>query len=205
MTREEMLADLAYARTLAEEGRHAPLLGGAYLLFWGVLNACAFTAQWAILTERLPPAGSSFAVLWITYGLIAAVGMTLLGVRTRTKPGLTSIGGRAERAIWAGAATALLAIAAGSILRMFVDADPEAPNFIIAAAFAIYGVALFGVARLSEQHWLAGFGWLSAAVALVLCVFLNEPWAYLIAAADALLVLAVPGVTLLRNEPSSLV
>ena len=47
MTREEMLADLAYARTLAEEGRHAPLLGGPYLLFWGALNAVAFAAQFA--------------------------------------------------------------------------------------------------------------------------------------------------------------
>jgi hypothetical protein len=49
MTRDEMLADLAYARTLAEEGRHAPLLGGAYLVFWGLLNAAAFAAQFAII------------------------------------------------------------------------------------------------------------------------------------------------------------
>ena len=41
MTREEMLADLAYARTLAEEGRHAPLIGGRYLVLFGALLCVA--------------------------------------------------------------------------------------------------------------------------------------------------------------------
>lgn len=205
MTREDLLQDLAYARALAEEGRHAPLLGGSYLLFWGALNAAAFTAHWAVATERLPLTGMSFALLWGGYGVVAAVGMTALRMRTRGKPGLTAIGGRAERAIWTGAATALLAVALGSIARMLADNDTSAPNFIMAAAFALYGAALFGVARLSEQSWMRTFGWLSVLAAGTLCLFVNEPWAYLVAAAGALLVLAVPGIILLRREPSSVV
>jgi hypothetical protein len=54
MTRDEMLADLAYARTLAEEGRQAPLVGGAYLIFFGVLIALCYLIQWAALTGALP-------------------------------------------------------------------------------------------------------------------------------------------------------
>lgn len=206
MTRDEMLADLAYARTLAEEGRHAPLLGGAHLAFWGCLNAAAFAAQWAILTGRLPHAdGIGFAVLWGAYGLIAAAGMVFLRMRTRTKPGLTSIGGRAERAMWTGAATALLVIVLGSLGRMLSTGDTTAPNAIIGAAFALYGAALFTVASLSEQTWMRAFGWLSVLVAGTLCLFANEPWAYLVAAAGALLVLLAPGIILLRREPSAIV
>jgi hypothetical protein len=206
MTRDEMLADLAYARTLAEEGRHAPLLGGGYLVFWGVLNAIAFISQWGILTGLLPFAdGASFAALWIGYGVIAGVGMTLLRIRTRAKPGLTAIGTRAERALWTGAAIAVMAIVIGSIARMLMTNDPSAPNAIFGAAFALYGAALFGTASLSEQTWLRAFGWLSVSVAGTLCLFANENWAYVVASIGSLLALAWPGLILLRREPSAVV
>ena len=205
MTREELLADLAYARTLAEEGRHAPLLGGAHLLFFGLLNAAAFAAQYAILERALPHEGSSFAVLWMSYGVIAGIGMAFLRARTSTKPGLTAIGTRAERAMWTGAGVALIAIVGGSIARMIISNDPTAPNAIFGAAFALYGAALLGTASLSEQNWLRTFGWLSVFVAGVLCLFANQSWAYLVASIGSLLVLAWPGVVLLKREPSAIV
>lgn len=206
MTREEMLADLSYARTLAEEGRHAPLLGGSYLVFWGVLNAIAFSAQFGIIQGWLPLAGgAAFAVLWIGYGVVAAVGMTLLRMRTRTKPGLTAIGTRAERALWTGAAIAVMAVVIGSIARMFIAGDTSAPNAILGAAFALYGAALFGTASLSEQTWMRGFGWLAIGVALNVCMFADYSWVYVIAAVGSLLALAWPGLILLRREPSAIV
>ena len=206
MTRDEMLQDLAYARSLAEEGRHAPLLGGGYLVFWGALNALAFAGQWCILTGRLPHLeGAAFALLWMSYGVIAGVGMALLKLRVRTKPGLTAIGARAEHAVWAGASLGLLAIVIGSLARMVIDSDWTAPNAIIGAAFAIYGAALVAVSHMSEQAWMRAFGWLSVIVAGTLCLFANQNWAYLIASAGSLLVLALPGVILLRREPSAIV
>jgi hypothetical protein len=206
VTREEMLQDLAYARTLAEEGRHAPLLGGAYLCFWGALNAAAFTAHWGVLEGHIPFLdGAAFAAVWIAYGVIAGIGMFLLGQRIRQKPGLTSIGVRAESAMWRGAALAIMAIVIGSIARMLIEQDPNAPNAIFGAAFALYGAALFGTAKLSQQSWLAAFAWLSFAVAFTLCLFANESWAYLNAAVGSLLVLLAPGLVLMRREPSNVV
>jgi len=203
MTREELLQDLAYARTLAEEGRHAPLLGGAYLTFWGILNACAFTAHWFVLSQNLAP--QSFALVWISYGIIAGIGMVALRARTRDKPGLTTIGARAERAVWTGAGIALMAIVVGSIARMMLTGDNTAPNAIFGAAFAIYGAALFASADLSNHGWLKRFAWLSAGVALTLCLFANAPWAYLYAAIGSVLVLTWPGLVLLKREPSAIV
>lgn len=206
MTRDEILQDLAYARTLAEEGRHAPLLGGAYLCFWGVLNAAAFTAHWSVLEGYLPYAdGMAFAGVWIAYGAIAGIGMFLLSQRIRHKPGLTTIGVRAESAMWRGAALAILAVAIGSIVRMMIEGDSTAPNAIFGAAFALYGAALYGTAKLSQQTWLAAFAWLSFAVAGTLCLFANQNWAYLNAAVGSLLVLLAPGLVLLRREPSAVV
>jgi len=206
MTREELLEDLAYARTLAEEGRHAPLLGGSYLVLWGVLNALAFTAQYGVLEGLLPAnGGASFALLWIAYGVIAGIGMTILRLRTRGKPGLTTIGVRAERALWVGAAIAIMAVVIGSIARMIISNDPTATNAIFGAAFALYGAALFGTASLSEQTWLRAFGWLSIAVAGTLCLFANMNWAYIVAAIGSLLALTWPGLILLKREPSAIV
>ncbi|MEZ5959714.1 MAG: hypothetical protein R3C30_04705 [Hyphomonadaceae bacterium] len=206
MTRDEMIADIAYARTLAEEGRHAPLLGGSYLLFWGSVNAIAFGAQFAIIEGALPAAGGmAYAVLWVSYGIVAAVGMTLLRMRTRDKPGLTAIGTRAERALWSGAGTALIAVVIGSIVRMIMTSDPDAPNAILGATFALYGAALFGTASMSGETWLRRFGWLSVAVALSCCMFANQSWVYVIAAIGSLLALAWPGIILLKREPSAIV
>lgn len=206
MTREELLSDLAYARTLAEEGRHAPLLGGAHLAFWGVLNALAFAAQWTILAGWLPMAdGASFAVLWLGYGIAAIIGSMWLTHRTRTKPGQTALGARAEKALWTGAAMALLAIVFGSIARMVLTGDTAAANAIFGPAFAIYGAALIGTASLSEQTWMRSFGLTSVAISTLLCLFANEDWAYLLASLGSLLVLAWPGVVLLKREPSAIV
>jgi hypothetical protein len=205
MTREDVLQDLAYARSVAEEGRRAPLLGGAYLTFWGVLNALAFTGQWGILQGLLPFAGGlSFFLLWLGYGVVALIGMTLLRMRTRSKPGLTTIGARAERALWGGAAIALLAVVLGSIGRMAMTSDPAAPNVILGGAFALYGAALFGTASLSQHTWLRGFGWLSVSVALTLCLFANANWAYIVAAVGSLLGLTLPGLILLKREPAAI-
>lgn len=206
MTRDEMLADLAYARTLAEEGRHAPLLGGAHLTFWGVMNAIAFATQFAILEGFIPMAGgAAFGVLWISYGFAAAIGMIALRIRTRGKPGLTAIGTRAERALWTGAAIAVMAVVIGSIARMFITGDSSAPNAILGAAFALYGAALFGTASLSEQTWLRGFGWLAVSVAGTACMFADQNWVYVVASIGSLLALAWPGLILLKREPSAIV
>ncbi len=206
MTRDEMLADLSYARALAEEGRHAPLLGGAYLLLWGVLSTIAFIGQWTLLAGHAPLLnGAAFAILWGGFAALGVIGTILLARRTSKQPGLTSVSVRAEIAVWDGVRLALTAIAFGAIGRMMLTGDTEAPNIIFGAAFALYGAALFAVAVLSEQKWLHGFGALAIAIAFALCLFANEAWAYLIAAGGSLVVLAAPGVLLLKREPSALV
>jgi hypothetical protein len=206
MTRDELLADVAYARTLAEEGRKTPLLGGSYLVFWGVLNAVAFAVQFGIFRGFVPfMDGMSFGLLWMGYGAAAVIGMTLLRLRTRGKPGLTAIGTRAERALWSGAAIAEMAVVLGSIVRRFMTNDPSAPNAILAAAFALYGAALLGTASLSEQTWLRGFGWLSVAVAANCAMFAGQDWVYVIASIGSLLALAWPGIILLKREPAAVV
>jgi|CXWL01.1.fsa_nt_gi hypothetical protein len=206
MTRDELASDLAYVRAMAEEGRHAPLLGGSYLLFWGILNALAYGAHWAVLQGMIPnEGGAAFVMLWCGYGVIAGLGSVVLGGRAKEKPGKSALGVRTERAIWAGVGLAIGIVAAGAIGRMVLEGDPTAPNTIMSPVLALLGVALATISMMARERWLFAFALVSYAAAVVIGVYANASWAYPVAAIANLIVLAIPGVVLLRREPSAIV
>jgi len=203
MTREELLSDLAYARTLAEEGRHAPLIGGAYLVMFGVLLAICYTAQWTIIEGLVPLAPSMVGAIWMTFGVCALLGNMLLSRRVRSLPGGATVSNRIDRNVWFGVMWAILAVVAGSILRALRVEDFAGPDVIMAAAFGLYGVALYATATAGGHAWLRTFAILAWCMSGILWFFLGEPWLYLIAAAASVTVLIVPGVIMMRREPKS--
>jgi hypothetical protein len=203
VTRDELLQDLAYARTLAEEGRQAPLIGGGYLVLFGVLLAVAYAAQYAGLTGALPREYIGF--IWMSFGALAFVGCLIIGFRTRAMPGAASVGNRADRAVWQGVAWAIGFVVLGAVLRSIFYDDYAAINGIMAAGFGLYGVALYATASLSGHMWLRRVAWLSWSVSFTLWLFLGEAWAYLAAAIGAVLVLLIPGLILMRAEPAKVV
>lgn len=206
MSPREIAEDLNYVRTLAEEGRHAPLLGGSFLMFWGVLNAIAWATHWGLVNEHLVADPSwHFGALWGSYGLCAGVGSVLLSNRIKDKPGTSSIGNRMERAAWAGAGIGTGAVVIGAIMHMAISGDRTAPDVIVPAAFALYGGALMVTSIVSQEKWLGRFAFLSFALSAVLGAFLSAHWFYLAGAAGSIATLLVPGIALLRKEPSTTV
>ena len=206
MSPTELAKDLAYVRTIAEEGRQAPLLGGSYLAFWGLLNAAAWGTHWALLQGFLvADPGWEFAALWIIYGVTAGVGMVLLGRRTRDMPGRSSIGNRAEAAAWLGAGLGIGAIAAGAIGRMAMTGDTLAVDGIAPAAFTLFGAALMITAILSKERWLSAFAALAYSMAVLLGLFMSHEHFYLAGACGAIVILLAPGLILLRKEPATTV
>lgn len=206
MSPTDLAEDLAYVRTMAEEGRQAPLLGGSYLAFWGLLNTAAWGAHWALLQGLIvADPGRYFAVLWILYGIIAGVGMGLLGGRTRNMPGRSSVGNRVEAAAWMGAGLGIGAVAAGAIGRMAMTGDTLAVDVIAPAAFTLFGAALMITGIISKERWLAGFAAMGYVTAILLGLFLSHDLFYLAAACGAIVILLVPGMILLRKEPATTV
>ena len=161
MTREEMLSDLAYARTLAEEGRHAPLVGGSYPVFFGVLLALCYGAQYAILSGALAVPTNTIGLIWGGFGVLATVGSIVLGKRVGALPGGAAISNRVDRAVWQGVVIAILVVVIGTILRAILLGDYMAPNAIVASGFGLYGVAIYATATLSGETWLRSFAVLS--------------------------------------------
>jgi hypothetical protein len=205
MTREEMLADLAYARTLAEEGRHAPLIGGSYLILFGVLLTICYSVQWAAISQVIPVRGQWIGLLWIGFGVTAFLGMTLLRRRVRQLPGSAAIPNRVDRNVWQGVTAAILVVVAGTVTRGIVSNDFTAPNAIVAAGFGLYGVALYVTATAGGHGWLKTFAFLAWIISGLLWYFFNEAWLYLLAAAGCIAVLIAPGLIMLRHEPKTVV
>lgn len=203
MTREELLQDLAYARTLAEEGRQAPLIGGSYLVLFGVLLTAAYGAHYAVLASIIP--NLAIGAIWMGFGILAFLGSFLIGSRIRSKPGGTSMANKADRRVWQGVAIAILCVVAGTVIRGIVTDSMTATNAIMAAGFGMYGIALHTTANVSDQKWLGTFAWIAFAVSAGLWYFLDDAWSYLLAAAGSVIVLIIPGVIMLRREPNAVV
>lgn len=203
MTREELLQDVAYARTLAEEGRQTPLVGGAYLVLFGVLLAVCYTAQYFALMGAMDT--NQIGWIWMGFGAGALIGSLALRGRTKSMPGASSAANRADRSVWNGVALAIGFVIAGTLARTIFFGDVEAANAIMAAGFGLYGVALYCTSGVSGRMWLRAFAWLSFSISGTLWCFMHVPWAYLVAAAGSVLVLLVPGVIMMRGEPSKVV
>lgn len=201
----DVLDDVAHMRTLAEQGRNAPLLSGGHLLGWGALLCVTWAAHYFVLTSTNngDKLGFGLGALWAGFGLVGAFMGAIMRRRLRGRPGLGSVANRGDRAVWAGVLLALLAVVFGALLRMVLFRDFAAPNTILPAAFALYGAAMISTSMLSGEKALLAFGALSIGIAAIAGVIANLPEMYLLGSAAALIVLAWPGILLLRREPAA--
>lgn len=203
MTRSEALADLAYIRTLAEEGRTAPLLGGGHLAAFGALTGAAYLAHWAVLTFDVSPI--AFAGIWGGYGVAMAIASAVMGRRVRDKPGAGAIGNRVERSVWFAAGLAIGAVALGAFARCVMQKSGADMDLLAPTVFAAYATGLLTTGRIAGDRILTAAAVLAYAVAGVAVALLYTPELYLVTAAGAVLTLLIPGLLLLRREPSTVV
>lgn len=207
MSPQSLADDLAYIRDLAEAGEKAPLLGGRYLVWWGSLTTLAYLAQYAIL-ERLfglPP--QSLAFLWGGY-VILGLGGSFSMHRTfgPGKPGAASTGNRVSALVWRSAGLFLGAYFTGTFLKAALSAGDYDP-FIwsVPLVVGVYGLAQFVGGAIADNRVLilAGQAALIATIPAVMLVGSNVSW--LLGAAVAALCVLLPGILLMRNEPSATV
>jgi hypothetical protein len=194
--------DLARLRSIAEEGRAAPLLGGAHLLLWGGAMTIALLINWAVADGMLPWPGWSLAISWLGIALAAWIGSFLLGRSKEGKPGEFTIGNRIERAVWTsvGAFLSLLALALFARASFEGDAGAWALFSIMPpVGFGAYAIALTATAVAAGGSRLPA--WLSLGFAVATTISIGDPSQYLIAAAGVALVTLPGGFRQLRAEP----
>jgi hypothetical protein len=195
--------DIDYVRRLAESGAHAPLLGGRFMLWWGLLLSIAYVAHHLALHGKIGDGSSIFAFIWIGFSVLGVAGQMILARGMPAKSGAGSAGNRASRTVWTGAAASITSMVIGSAFAAGNGAGPATFDWIVPVAFAVYACALIVTGALARDRvtQMAGAG----AVIMVglFTALILSPDRYLLAAAGVFVTVFIPGLLLLRAEPRS--
>lgn len=208
MTRDQVQSvhdDIAYMKALAQEGRRAPLLGGSILIAAGLIFGLASLVHYGIDSGiiDLPPV--AYAALWASAMLVFFVAMTLQIRRIGGKPGAQSAANRAASAGWMGVGLGVFVMAL-SMAVIGWKVQSEIPALIFPSLiFALYGSGWAVSATMSDQKWqwrLAIACWIAAPLIAFLT---GSSLMWLAYAAGLFLFALLPGVLLVRQEPSEVI
>ena len=195
--------DLAYVRHLAESGAQAPLIGGRFMAWWGLLVTIAWTAQHLAVNGRIGDGDTIFGIIWGSYGVIGMLGQVLLARGMPAKAGAGSAGNRASRSVWAAGAFAIGAMVIGVILLASGGAGYKVFDWIVPVAFAVYACALIVTGSLAGEKIVLAAGYGAVVMVGLFTAFILHPDRYLIAAAGGAVTVLLPGVLLMLREPKA--
>ncbi|HEY1072756.1 hypothetical protein [Brevundimonas sp.] len=208
MTRDQIQSvhdDIAYMKALAQEGRRAPLLGGSILITAGLVFGLASIAAYGIDSGILNVPPVAYAVLWGGAMLVFFLVMTLQIRRIGNKPGAQSAANRASGAGWMGVGLGVFVMSL-SMAVIGWKTQSAIPSLIFPSLiFALYGSGWAVSATMSDQKWqwkLAIGCWIAAPLIAFLT---GSPLMWLGYAAGLFLFALLPGVLLVRQEPSEVI
>jgi hypothetical protein len=192
--------DLRYVRELAESGAHAPLLGGRFMAWWGLLLTIAYTLQHLALNGALGDGGAVFGLIWGGFGLLGGLGQFVLARSIVGKAGSGSAGNRASRPVWTAAAFAILSMFTGLLIASRGGIGPTTFDPIVSVAFAAYACALIVTGALARSAITKAAGGGAVAMVGLFAALGASPDRYLLAAAGVFATVMLPGILLLRSE-----
>jgi hypothetical protein len=193
--------DIRYVRQLAESGVQAPLLGGRFMAWWGLLLTAAYVAHHLALAGALGDDRRIFPLIWAAFGLAGLAGQLLLARSMPAKAGAGSAGNRASRIGWCTAGMAIASMVAGVTVAAASGGGPATFDWIVPLAFAVYACALLVTGSLAKSRTTMAAGAGAIAMVGLFAAFILSPERYLLAAAGVALTVLLPGLLLLRAEP----
>ena len=207
MSHQSLSDDLAYLRDMAEAGQNAPLLGGRFLAWWGGLTTLAYIGHYAIAEGAMGLQPIAYAWMWSAYAALGFGGFKLLQMTfPASKPGAASTGNKVSGLVWMGAGMTLFAFFSGAVLRSLADGmASDAFVWSVPLVLGVYGLSQLtsGLIAGNKVLTLAGWGAIASVAAAVFLVGTNLVW--ILGAVVAFLTVFLPGVVLLRGEPSETV
>ena len=201
VTADSTQEDLRYVRQLAESGAHAPLLGGRFMAWWGLLLTAAYIAHHLALGGIIGDGGSIFAIIWAGFSLLGVTGQLVLARTMPAKSGAGSAGNRATRTIWMTAAAAIGSMFIGCLAAAGAGAGPATFDWIVPVAFAAYACALVVTGALARSRPTIAAGIGALVMAGLFTALILSPDRYLVAAAGVAVTVLLPGLVLLKAEP----
>jgi hypothetical protein len=208
---QDLAADLAAARALAEEGRRGPLRGGGIFVVFGVAVTACLVFKWAATSGALDITPWSIPAVWFGGMTAASLIASRLRRRHAGSGGGRNFGNAVTSSVWraVGVFFAIYSIAL-FVATLFASTPmfSDIPGLRVAAAFSsftpvtfgVYAIALAASATAASSSLLGRFSWLSMTFMAATAALIGRPEQLLVAAVGALAVLAAPGAMLMRLE-----
>ncbi|MEA3001645.1 MAG: hypothetical protein QOH81_433 [Sphingomonadales bacterium] len=193
--------DIDYLRQLAESGAHAPLLGGRFLTWWGLLVAVAYGLHHLALHRVIGNGSTIFAFIWIGFSVIGMGGQFVLARGAKPKAGSGSAGNRASRVVWVAGACSIASMVVGAAVAAGTGAGPATFDWTVPVAFAVYASALIVTGSLARSRIALAAGGGAVLMVGLFTAMILSPDRYLLASAGVALTVLLPGLLLLRSEP----
>lgn len=198
--------DIAFMRALAAEGQKTPMLGGAIMVVAGLIFGLASIGHWALVVGilRLDPAWGTAAV-WLPAMLIFAIALVVVIRRTERKPGARSPTNTATGAAWMGVGIAIFVMALSYAAAAWQLRSEAVLATFPSVIFALYGAGWAVASAMTGKRWLWFVAIGSWAMAPLLGWLSGQSWMFLVYGAALLLLMSLPGLVLMRAEPSETV
>lgn len=207
MTRDqqEIQDDIAYMRALAQEGQRTPLLAGRFLVAAAIVFGTANMGLWAIQSGMLDV--GRWAQLWVSIGAVVAFVVTLMFLipRTRSQPGNRSSGNRAVSAAWTGVGYGIFVTWLGLVALSLKSGDWGYMAAMPTVVLVAYGSAWMVGAAMSGKRWMTATALVSYASAVGVGWFADSSAILLVFNVILVAVALIPGLALMRQEPSEIV
>ncbi|MCF6220829.1 MAG: hypothetical protein L3J65_06930 [Robiginitomaculum sp.] len=206
MTKSDILEDIDYVKTLAEEGKNAPILGGRIGLWWGILLCIALFSHWASLRGLIPLPVEMIGLVWLAFGVVGGIGSLFLERSLAGKPGLSSVNNRVAGALWTGNTILLFVYSLSALFSAVLGkTNYGIMDTIMPIAFGLYALTAYVLARISRDKHHLITGGIALAFVPISLLLLGNPHLYLAAMLGVVLTSVIPSIVELRHEPKEIV
>jgi hypothetical protein len=199
---ETLKDDIAFMKALAQEGSTVPLLFGGNMVAAGLIFGAASVGHWLIATGVLALPGWGYLANWLGAGVLFGVVCRLLVRRASSRPGFDAGVNRATGSAWSGVGFAIFAMWMGVMAYGYRTQNWEVMNIFPVIIFGVYGAAWLVAGDMTGKGWIKLVA-LGSFAGAVLMGFLSGTTQQMLGYAGCLFLLAVvPGLVLMRQEPS---
>lgn len=202
---QSMRDDIAYMKALAQEGRQAPILGGAMLVASGLIFGLASLGHWAVVAGVLRIGNAGILGIWLgAVVLYMAVLMVLIG-RVKRKAGVRSAANQAARAVWSAIGGSIFALGVAIAVLVWKYPISAEGMLIPSIILALWGTGWAVQAAMARSGWMRLMAITAWVLSPVMALFAGKPEQFLAYAAALVVCAVLPGLFMMRQEPSDIV
>lgn len=201
---KDLASETDFVKSIDEEGRKAPLAGGAHYVTWGAVIGIAAFLSWLRSANVLELPGF-VGGLWFWFAALAiGCGLSFLFARKFiAKPGGLAVGAMTEMSMWFSAGIFMIVFLLSiTVLHDNFEAAGIKPYalfwMVLPVAFGVCGLSFHAIAIAARLDWMRGFAaaaWIFSAASLY---YLGDAKQLLAASAGSVICAVFPGLILIR-------